>query len=62
MRNETCKTLGIAEAARRLNVTLKYVYDLVYSGRLPAEKVNRTWRISASAVETRLKQRGESRG
>jgi len=53
------KTIGIAEAARRLNVTLKYVYDLVYSGKLPAEKTGRMWRIPAIAVETRLKQRGE---
>jgi len=53
------KTVGIAEAARKLNVTLKYIYDLVYSGRLPAEKVDRKWRISARAVEARLKLRGE---
>jgi excisionase family DNA binding protein len=58
MRLDMQKTLGIAEAARKLNVTLKYVYDLVYSGRLPAEKSGRTWRIPASAVEARLKTRG----
>jgi excisionase family DNA binding protein len=58
MRLDARKTIGIAEAARKLNVTLKYVYDLVYSGRLPAEKTGRTWRIPASAIETRLKQRG----
>lgn len=55
------KTLGIAETARRLNVTLKYIYDLVYSGKLPAEKAGRTWRIPASVVEARLKERGEGR-
>jgi excisionase family DNA binding protein len=58
MRLDTRKTVGIAEAARKLNVTLKYIYDLVYSGRLPAEKMGRTWRIPAEAVEARLKQRG----
>jgi len=52
------KTIGIAEAARRLNVTLKYVYDLVYSGKLPAEKMGRTWRIPANAIQARLKARG----
>jgi excisionase family DNA binding protein len=52
-------TIGIAEAARKLNVTLKYVYDLVYSGKLRAEKVARQWRIPVEAVEARLKQRGE---
>jgi excisionase family DNA binding protein len=58
MRSDTQKTLGIAEAARKLNVTLKYIYDLVYSGRLPAEKTGRKWRIPARAIEARLKQRG----
>ena len=52
------KTIGIAEAARKLNVTLKYIYDLVYSGKLPAEKAGRTWRIPVNAIEARLKQRG----
>jgi excisionase family DNA binding protein len=58
MRLDHEKTIGIAEAARRLEVTLKYIYDLVYSGKLPAQKVGRTWRIPASAIEARLKQRG----
>jgi excisionase family DNA binding protein len=58
MKLDTQKTVGIAEAARKLNVTLKYVYDLVYSGRLQAEKTGRVWRIPASAIEARLKQRG----
>ena len=57
MKVDELKTIGIAETARRLNVTLKYVYDLVYSGKLPAQKTGRTWRISASAVNLRLKQR-----
>jgi excisionase family DNA binding protein len=53
------KSIGIREAARKLNFTLKYVYDLVYLGRLPATKTGRQWRIPLSAVEARLKQRGE---
>jgi len=52
-------TIGIAEAARKLNVTLKYIYDLVYSGKLPAQKSGKKWRIPADAVEARLKLRGE---
>jgi excisionase family DNA binding protein len=59
MRLNARRTIGIAEAARKLNFTLKYVYDLVYSGRLPAAKVGRTWRIPVDAVEARLKQRGQ---
>ena len=58
MNVEAKKTVGIAEAARRLSVTLKYVYDLVYSGKLRAEKDGRTWRIRTSDVEARLKRRG----
>lgn len=53
------RTIGVRETARKLDFTLKYVYDLVYSGKLPAEKTGRTWRIPVSAVEARLKQRGE---
>jgi excisionase family DNA binding protein len=58
MRLDARKTIGIAEAARKLNVTLKYIYDLVYSGKLPAEKTGRTWRIPERAIEERLRQRG----
>jgi len=52
-------TLGIPAPARRLGVTLKYVYDLVYSGKLKAEKIAGRWHIDAHAVEARLRQRGE---
>jgi excisionase family DNA binding protein len=52
------KTIGVRETARRLNVTTKYIYDLLYSGRLSATKTGRQWRIPLSAVEARLKQRG----
>ncbi|MGO9370096.1 MAG: helix-turn-helix domain-containing protein [Terriglobales bacterium] len=53
------KTIGIREAARQLKFTLKYVYDLVYLGKLPATKIGRQWRIPLSAIEARLKHRGE---
>ena len=53
----TKQTVGVREAARKLDVTTKYVYDLLYCGKLPAEKVARQWRISAEAIEARLKQR-----
>lgn len=50
-------TITVREAAQKLGCTLKYVYDLLYSGKLPSHKVGRQWRISASAIETRLKNR-----
>jgi excisionase family DNA binding protein len=53
------ETVGVRETARKLNVTTKYIYDLLYSGKLPATKVARKWRIPLSAVEARLQQRGE---
>lgn len=53
------RTVGIREAAVMLNFTLKYTYDLVYSGRLRATKVGRQWRIPLSAIEQRLEQRGK---
>jgi excisionase family DNA binding protein len=53
------KSMSVREAAQQLQVTMKYVYDLIYMGRLAAEKVRRQWRIPSHAVEARLKQRGE---
>jgi excisionase family DNA binding protein len=51
--------ISIAEAARRLGMALTYVYSLVWTGKLKARKVNRQWRVSAEAVESRRKARGE---
>jgi excisionase family DNA binding protein len=53
-------TLTIPATAKRLGFTLKYVYDLVYSGRLKAEKVAGRWQVDARAVEARLQRRGQS--
>jgi excisionase family DNA binding protein len=50
-------TMTVREAAQRMGCTLKYVYDLLYAGKLPSHKVGRQWRIPASAIETRLKNR-----
>lgn len=44
-------TFSIPEAARRLGFTLKYLYDLVYCGRIKAEKIAGRWRIPASEIE-----------
>lgn len=53
------REISVAEAARRLGVGLTYVYSLLWAGKLEAHKVYRQWRISAEAVEARLKSRGE---
>ena len=49
-----------AEACRRLGVGLEFVYKLVWSGKLPARKAGKTWRIPSAAVEERVR-RQESR-
>jgi len=51
-------TLSIPEAARQLGITLKYLYDLVYSGRLKAEKIAGRWRIPATEIEHLAAKRG----
>jgi len=53
------ETLSVREAAKQLRCTLKYVYDLLYSGRLAGKKVGREWRIPPDAIRTRAKQREE---
>jgi excisionase family DNA binding protein len=50
------KMLTVREAARQLGCTLKYVYDLLYSGRLSGEKVGRQWRIPPKALRARAKR------
>jgi len=55
----TKKTFSPPAAARRLGFTLKYIYDLVYSGRLKAEKISGRWHIPASEVDARLAKRAE---
>lgn len=53
---QKAQTLSVSESAKRLGFTLKYVYDLVYSGRLPAQKVAGCWQISAAEVDARQKK------
>lgn len=51
--------LSVPEAARKLGCTLGYVYDLLYAGRLKAEKAAGRWQIPIAEVEARLRKRGE---
>ena len=51
------EAVSIRDAARRLGVSIRFVYDLVWSGKLPAQKVDKMWRIPASAIDARLKRR-----
>lgn len=47
--------LSVIETTRRLGVGIDATYKLIYAGKLPAHKTDGRWRISASAVEARLR-------
>lgn len=47
--------ITVAEAARRLGVTIAYVYTLVWAGKLEARKENGRWLVSSKAVEERAR-------
>ena len=49
--------LTVSAAARKLGCTLRYIYDLLYAGRLKAEKVAGRWHIPVAEVEARLRNR-----
>jgi excisionase family DNA binding protein len=51
------ETVSVREAAKRLGVSIKFVYDLVWAGKLPAEKSGKKWRIAVGAVDARLRAR-----
>jgi excisionase family DNA binding protein len=55
-------TMSVQEAARMLGCTLKWVYDMLYCGRLPGTKNGRYWRIPRAAVNDRLKAKEVSNG
>lgn len=54
--------LTVREVAKKLGCTLKYVYDLLYAGKLHSHKAGRHWCIPASAVEKLLAQREARNG
>ena len=54
----TEREISVAEAARKLGVTLTHLYALLWAAKLKGRKVERQWRVSVDAVEARLSQRG----
>jgi excisionase family DNA binding protein len=50
------------EVAIRLNVSLGYVYHLVWAKKLPAERTRGRWLIPVDAVEVRLKAKEAANG
>jgi excisionase family DNA binding protein len=56
---ERTSKLSVREAALQLRCTLKFIYDLLWAGRLQgAQKVGRTRRIPVEAVEARIRHDG----
>jgi excisionase family DNA binding protein len=55
-------TLTAYEAARRLGTSAAYLYTLIYTGKLPAEKIAGAWRVPATAIDQRLKERETRNG
>ncbi len=49
------------EAARRLGVTLQYLYTLLWTGRLQARREGKRWLVDAQAVERRRQSQSETR-
>ncbi len=47
------KAITPVEAARRLGVTIQYLYTLLWTGRLQATREGKRWLVSAQAVEQR---------
>ena len=45
-------------AAQALGVSLYFVYQLLWSGKLQGKKVGKGWLIPTEAIEARLKRRG----
>jgi excisionase family DNA binding protein len=54
----TAEALSIRDTARQLGVSIRFVYDLVWAGKLPATKVGKVWQIPQNAIHARLKRRG----
>jgi excisionase family DNA binding protein len=53
--------LSVPQTAQELKYTLKYVFDLLYAGKLEgARKVGGRWRIPFAAVEQWRRRRANS--
>jgi excisionase family DNA binding protein len=55
------REMTATEACVRLGISLDYLYRLLYAKKLPARKVDKTWKISAAAVEERARRNGSEK-
>ena len=54
--------ISAIEAARLLGVGLDYLYGLIWTGKLEGRKEGNRWRVAASSVQSRLKNREARNG
>lgn len=60
MKTVNTEEIGVAEASRRLGITMDHLYSLLWAAKIQARKVDGKWRISVAAVEERLVRRSQS--
>ena len=53
------KTISVREAAQRLGVSMKQVYNLLWDGRLNGQKIDGQWCVSAEDIQERLTARAK---
>jgi excisionase family DNA binding protein len=53
------KELSAVETSRKLKVGLPRIYQLIWSGKLPARKLDGRWLVSEQAVRARLEERAD---
>jgi excisionase family DNA binding protein len=49
--------ISVREAANRRGCSLKWIYDLLYMGKLRGQKLGNLWRIDAESLESLCKRR-----
>lgn len=56
------ETLTVRGAALKLGCSIRFIYELLWSGKLDGRKIGKQWRVSATAVQARLRAKERSDG
>ena len=56
------QTISAAELSKKAGVGLDYIYRLLWSGKLPAVRVDGRWQINEADAEQFLRDREARRG
>ncbi|SPE21361.1 hypothetical protein SBA5_300005 [Candidatus Sulfotelmatomonas gaucii] len=52
------RRISVREAANRRGCSLKWIYDLLYTGKLKGEKLGNLWQIDVKSLESVRRRRG----